>query len=58
MQMLNKIPCQVIKCKDCLADGGPPAWCFSLGMPAEVAMKKCPKLQEQEPASDNEKLED
>ena len=36
--------CQEIKCKDYLTDEGDPAWCFRAGMPAGVAMLKCPRV--------------
>jgi hypothetical protein len=40
----NELICQAIKCPDCLADDCPPAWCCQVGMPAEVAVVKCPKV--------------
>jgi hypothetical protein len=37
--------CQDIKCPDCLADDGEPAWCYRAGQPAQVAAGKCPKAE-------------
>jgi hypothetical protein len=36
--------CRKIKCKDCLADEGDPVWCYRAGIPAEIALLKCPKV--------------
>ena len=42
---MKEVICRKIKCLDYLTDEGDPAWCYWAGMPAEVAVKKCPKLQ-------------
>jgi hypothetical protein len=42
--MSGAVVCKQIKCKDYLTDGGEPAWCYRAGMPAQVAMVKCPKV--------------
>ena len=36
--------CKKTRCKDYLTDEGDPAWCRWAGMPASVAVKKCPKV--------------
>jgi hypothetical protein len=37
--------CQDSKCPDYLADDGEPAWCYRAGMPAEIAVVKCPNRE-------------
>jgi hypothetical protein len=45
--MSEVVICKKIKCKDYLADGGEPAWCFKAGCPAVVEVEKCPRLQDE-----------
>ena len=47
--MRQELVCQKTKCPDYLTDDGEPAWCYRAGQPAQVAVRKCPKLENKKP---------
>jgi hypothetical protein len=49
--------CQDIKCPDYFTDEGEPAWCYRAGMPAQVAVLKCPDRENGEKKNTGNKHE-
>jgi hypothetical protein len=47
--------CQDSKCPDYLADDGEPAWCYQAGQPAQVAVVKYPKREDEKSKNDEKK---